>query len=161
MEDKKLSHIDGKGNPAMVDVGEKQVTKRSATARSILQLGKEIVQEISDEEIKTKKGPVFQTAIIAGTMAVKKTSDLIPMCHPLAIEKCKFKIEVISDTEVQIDCTVSLHGKTGVEMEALTGVTVAALTVYDMCKAMSHEIVISNTHLVEKTGGKSGFRTKN
>jgi cyclic pyranopterin phosphate synthase len=109
------------------------------------------------KEIQTKKGPVFQTATLAGIMAVKQTSNLIPLCHPLIIDKIKVDIQFSDNQEVVIHCTVKNTGKTGVEMEALTGASVAALTIYDMCKAMSHEIIIKETKLLKKTGGKSDF----
>ena len=156
---KTFSHLDPtSGNPAMVDVGDKQVTKRIAKAKSIVILGAEIMQHFTGTEIQTKKGPVFQTAIIAGTMAAKKTSDLIPLCHPLALENCKIEININEQDEVVVNCTVSITSKTGVEMEALTGASVAALTIYDMCKAFSHDIIIKETRLIEKTGGKSDFK---
>lgn len=158
-EEKQLTHIDpATGNPAMVDVSHKKVTRRTARARSIVVPGKEIMQMLSGGEIHTKKGPVFQTAIIAGTMAAKKTDDLIPLCHPLPIENCQVEIYVNDKHEVVIDCTAVITSKTGVEMEALTGASVAALTIYDMCKAISHDIVIKETKLMEKTGGKSDFK---
>jgi cyclic pyranopterin phosphate synthase len=113
---------------------------------------------MTGNDIQTKKGPVFQTAIIAGTMAAKKTADLIPLCHPLALEDLKIDIQVKDDSAVIIKCTAVITSKTGVEMEALTGASVAALTIYDMCKAFSHDIVIKETKLIEKTGGKSDFR---
>ena len=153
-----LSHIDSTGNPAMVDVSSKAITKRTATATSIVGLTEEIMKLLTGNEIITKKGPVFQTAIIAGTMAAKKTSDLIPLCHPLPLENCKLNIDINQHNEVVITCTASITSKTGVEMEALTGASIAALTIYDMCKAFSHDIVIKETRLVEKTGGKSDFR---
>ena len=158
--EKTFSHVDAGGNPAMVDVSAKLETKRTAQAQSIVVLGAEIMQHLTNGDIHTKKGPVFQTAIIAGTMGAKKTSDLIPLCHPLGLESCKFTIEVNSTNEVVITCTASLTGKTGVEMEALTGATVAALTIYDMCKAFSHDIVIKETKLISKTGGKNEFERK-
>lgn len=142
----------------MVDVSHKKVTRRVARAQSIVVLGEEIMQMISGDEIHTKKGPVFQTAIIAGTMAAKKTGDLIPLCHPLPLENCRVEIHVNDKQEVVIDCTAVITSKTGVEMEALTGASVAALTIYDMCKAFSHDIVIRETKLMEKTGGKSDFK---
>ncbi len=157
MNEARLSHIDASNNAAMVDVSDKQITKRTATAQSIVVLGSEIMQQLSGNDIQTKKGPVFQTAIIAGTMAAKKTSDLIPLCHPLALENCKINITVNEANEVVIQCTATITSKTGVEMEALTGASVAALTIYDMCKAMSHAIIIKETKLIEKTGGKSDF----
>lgn len=143
----------------MVDVSQKQVSLRVATARCMVYLGKEILQSLTQgEEIHTKKGPVFQTAIIAGTMAAKKTSDLIPLCHPLGLEDCQVGITIVNEQEISITCTTTITGKTGVEMEALTGASVAALTVYDMCKAFSHDIVIKNLTLIEKTGGKNDFK---
>lgn len=158
-----FTHLDEQGNPAMVDVGEKTPTKRTATARSIVVLGEAIMNHLqrstsASGEIHTKKGPVFQTAILAGMMGAKKTSDLIPLCHPLGLDHCKIGIEVNAQGEVVIECTASLTAKTGVEMEALTGATVAALTIYDMCKAFSHDIVIKETRLIEKTGGKNDYR---
>lgn len=144
----------------MVDVSDKQITKRIAKARSVVVLGDEIMQQLAGNDIQTKKGPVFQTAIIAGTMAAKKTSDLIPLCHPLALENCKVEISVNEHQEVVIECTAVITSKTGVEMEALTGASVAALTIYDMCKAFSHNIMIKETRLIEKTGGKSDFSAK-
>ena len=152
-----LSHIDAIGNPSMVDVSDKIVTKRIAKAQSIVVLGDVIMDLLQNEEIHTKKGPVFQTAIIAGVMAAKRTSDLIPLCHPLGLENCQVVVSVNEKREVVIHCTATVTSKTGVEMEALTGASVAALTIYDMCKAMSHDIIIKETRLVQKTGGKSNF----
>lgn len=142
----------------MVDVGEKKVTHRVAVAQSIVVLDEEIINQLVGDDIQTRKGPVFQTAILAGIMGAKKTSELIPLCHPLGLDNCKVNISVNDNQEVLILCTASLHGKTGVEMEALTGASVAALTIYDMCKAFSHNIVIKETRLVSKTGGKSDFK---
>ncbi|WPP52697.1 cyclic pyranopterin monophosphate synthase MoaC [Catalinimonas niigatensis] len=160
-DNQRLTHLDAKNQPTMVDVGDKAVTQRSATAQCTVVLGKEIMQELTQsggkEEIYSKKGPVFQTAIIAGTMAVKKCSELIPFCHPLPIEKCKVLIHVNDAQEVVIECTVGVTSKTGVEMEALTGANVAALTIYDMCKALSHDIVIKECKLMTKSGGKRDF----
>lgn len=153
-----LSHIDVSGNPAMVNVGEKPVTKRTAKARAMVILPLQVLALFKDHEIKTPKGPVFQTAIIAGVMAAKRTGELIPLCHPLGLENCQIQIELNEDGEVVVDCTASVTGKTGVEMEALTGATVAALTIYDMCKAMSHDIVIKEVKLMEKTGGKRPYK---
>ena len=140
----------------MVDVSSKQVTSRRANARAIVRPGQLILRHLTNDEIHTKKGPVFQTAIIAGVMGAKKTSELIPFCHPLSLEDCKINIKVEGD-RIFIHSVVATTGKTGVEMEALTAVTVAALTVYDMCKALSHEISIEEIVLMEKTGGKSDF----
>lgn len=155
---KTLTHVDGANNPTMVDVSHKVVTERVATASGLVHLPKEVQAAIHGGEIQTKKGPVLTTAIIAGTQAVKQTSQLIPFCHPLAIESIKFNLEFINPDSLKIECTVKISGKTGVEMEALTGVSVAALTVYDMCKALSHEIVISDIQLLTKSGGKSKFQ---
>ncbi|MCF6289054.1 MAG: cyclic pyranopterin monophosphate synthase MoaC [Proteobacteria bacterium] len=139
----------------MVDVSDKKITKRTATATSIVIFPAEIKHYFKDKDLVTKKGPVYHTAIIAGVMAAKKTHELIPFCHPLALENCKINIHTNSQGNAQITCSVSLHHKTGVEMEALTGVSIAALTIYDMCKALSHNIEITATKLVAKTGGKS------
>ena len=141
----------------MVDVSGKTPSDRTAVARARVRLPEAIVAHISGDEIATKKGPVFATAIIAGVMAAKKTHELIPFCHPLGLDNCKVTIE-LQDNEVLIDCYCKVHHKTGVEMEALTGASVAALTVYDMLKAMSHDIVISETQLLSKTGGKQDFQ---
>lgn len=153
-----LSHIDKNNNPAMVDVTEKPVTQRTAVARSIVSLPAEVLNHLTDGDLQTKKGSVFQVAIIAGIMAAKKTGDLIPLCHPLGLDNCNIAISINEKQEVLIDCTASITAKTGVEMEALVGASVAALTVYDMCKAMSHDIVIKETKLIEKTGGKRDFK---
>jgi cyclic pyranopterin phosphate synthase len=138
----------------MVDVGDKSVTKRTATAETRVRFPAAVANALRDQQFNTSKGPVFQTAIIAGTMAAKRTHELIPFCHPLGIESCKLAIDMEGDDAV-VRCTVSVHHKTGVEMEALTGASVAALTIYDMCKALSHDIVIADTRLVAKRGGKS------
>jgi cyclic pyranopterin monophosphate synthase len=160
MSEKTFSHIDNQLHPTMVDVSAKQITSRSATAKSIVVLTPEIMSHMQAGDIATKKGAVIQTAIIAGTMAAKNTSQLIPMCHPLGLDSCKFEITV-HNTELHILCTCRITGKTGVEMEALTGASIAALTVYDMCKAFSHDLVIKETRLISKTGGKSDFLAKN
>ena len=143
----------------MVDVSEKSITTRVATAQSIVILDETILEHFENDDITTKKGPVFQTAILAGIMAVKQTSNLIPLCHPLSISKCDVDIKLNKEKEVAILCTVKLDGKTGVEMEALTGASIAALTIYDMCKAFSHKIIIKETKLLSKTGGKSDFKS--
>jgi len=152
---KEFTHLDATGNASMVDVSTKQITARSATAVSTVFLGKEIIRQLTDGELVTKKGAVFQTAIIAGIMAAKKTSDLIPMCHPVGITDCKITIEPSTDETIEILCTCKVLGKTGVEMEALTGTSVAALTVYDMCKSFGHHMIIRETKLLKKMGGKS------
>ncbi len=153
-----FTHLNAKGNPSMVDVSEKKETKRTARAQAIVVLNDEILSHFEQNDIKTKKGSVFQTAIIAGVMGAKKTGDLIPLCHPLGMENCQVDIVLNEKREVVIECTASLTAKTGVEMEALTGATVAALTIYDMCKAFSHDIEIKSVKLMEKTGGKRDFR---
>ncbi len=153
----KFSHID-KESPAMVDVSGKEDTTRTAIAQSKVQLPEDMKEHVADNEIKTLKGPVFQTAIIAGIQGAKRTAELIPLCHLLNLSKVGIDINISNELEVTITCTVKCHGKTGVEMEALTGASVAALTVYDMCKAFSHNIIIRETRLLEKTGGKSDYR---
>ena len=154
----KFTHIGDKNQPKMVNVGDKNSTKRKAIAKATMFLGKEIISLFNDKELTTKKGPVFQTAIIAGIQAVKKTSDLIPMCHPLLINGVDIDIEIVDNENIDILCSVEIEGKTGVEMEALTGASVASLTVYDMCKAISQRMVIKEVKLVEKTGGKSDIK---
>jgi cyclic pyranopterin phosphate synthase len=155
---KKLTHVGNSGLPQMVDVGAKTPTSRTAIAIARVRFPGDVARELRDNDMRAKKGPIIDTAIIAGTMAVKRTHDLIPFCHPLAIERCDFLIEFASKTELTIRCEVSVTHKTGVEMEALTGASVAALTVYDMCKALSHEIVIAEVRLLEKSGGKRDVR---
>ena len=151
----KLNHFDSKGNAIMVDVTEKKVTERKAIAKGKIFVNDETYKRILDGNMT--KGDVLGVARIAGIMATKKTSDLIPMCHPLMLTKSQIDFE-FNEEEKSITAisTVKLSGKTGVEMEALTGVNVALLTIYDMCKAIDKNMVISDIHLVEKTGGKSG-----
>ncbi len=141
----------------MVNVGNKKITNRKAIAKATLYLGNEIIAHFNNDDIITKKGPVFQTAIIAGIQAVKKTSDLIPMCHPLQINGIDIDISITDAAHVEIVCSVEIDGKTGVEMEALTGASVAGLTIYDMCKAISQKMVIKEVKLIQKTGGKSDY----
>lgn len=152
----KLTHIDEHDRPTMVDVSDKTITERTAHARTLIDLPGPVLAAIDGEDITTRKGPVFTTAIIAGVMAAKKTHELVPFCHPLGLENCKITIAVTGRQAV-VDCRCKVHHKTGVEMEALTGASVAALTVYDMCKALSHDIVIRDTRLMAKTGGKEDF----
>ena len=156
MKKEKLSHIDNKGNPKMVDVSEKEVTRRMARAQAVVFLGKKILKAIKNNELITKKGPVFQTAIIAGVTSAKKTADLIPFCHPLGLDDCQVRITVKGE-RVIIETEARVTARTGVEMEALTAASIAALTVYDMCKALSHDIVIEEVKLLEKRGGKKDF----
>ena len=138
----------------MVDVGDKIATRREATAEARVRFPADVASTLRAQGMRSAKGPIVDTAIIAGTMAVKRTHELIPFCHPLAIERCTFDIDFAKSDELIIRCTVAITHKTGVEMEALTGVSVAALTVYDMCKALSHDIVIGDVRLIEKSGGK-------
>jgi cyclic pyranopterin phosphate synthase len=130
-----------------------------AKAQALVFLGKEIMSQLQDDELITKKGPVFQTAIIAGVMGAKRTAELIPFCHPLGLEDVQIIITPDKETVI-INATTRVTGKTGVEMEALTAASIAALTVYDMCKALSHDIVIEEVKLMEKAGGKKNFKRK-
>lgn len=155
-----FTHLDASGHPSMVNVSEKRTTHRMAKAKSIVRINEEILSHFEKEDIQTAKGPVFQTAIIAGIMAAKKTGDLIPLCHPLGLENVQIDISLQKNLEVHIYCTANIYAKTGVEMEALMGATIAALTIYDMCKAFSHDIRIKETYLVEKRGGKRDFSRK-
>ena len=157
MTSNQFSHLDADQNPTMVNIGEKGITSRSATAQAVIVLPEIVRKQLADQEIHTKKGPVIQTAILAGIMGAKKTSELIPLCHPLSLENCKVKTHFDDQGQLVIQCTANITGKTGVEMEALTGASVAALTVYDMCKAFSHDIVIKELKLMSKSGGKSDF----
>ncbi len=152
----KLTHIDAGNRPTMVDIGDKTVTQRTAVAEARVRLPTDVASALRAQGFTSKKGPVIETAIVAGVMAAKRTHELIPFCHPLAVENCKITIEAEGDSLV-IRCKVSVHHKTGVEMEALTGAAVAGLTVYDMVKALSHDIVIEGLRLLEKTGGKSDY----
>jgi cyclic pyranopterin phosphate synthase len=149
----KLTHVDELNRPSMVDVADKAVTKRTAVAESRVRFPGAVAAELRRNGFATSKGPVFHTAIVAGVMAAKRTHELIPFCHPLGIENCQVEIDMDGD-EAVVRCTVSVHHKTGVEMEALTGASIAALTIYDMCKALSHGIVIAETRLMAKHGGK-------
>ena len=142
----------------MVDVGAKMATARQAAAQAIVRFPPAVARALRAQGMRAKKGPVVDTAIVAGTLAVKRTHELIPFCHPLAIERCDFAVEFTSATELSIRCEVAVTHKTGVEMEALTGASVAALTVYDMCKSLSHEIVVTEVRLLEKSGGKRRVR---
>ena len=153
----KLSHIDKQNQPTMVDVSDKSATDRTAHARSIVEFPADVARRFSGGDIATAKGPVFSTAIVAGVMAAKRTHELIPFCHPLGLTNCKVTIELDDQQRAVVDCTCRVHHRTGVEMEALTGASIAALTIYDMCKALSHEIVIRETQLISKTGGKEDY----
>ena len=155
-----LTHLDENNRPKMVDVGAKDVTHRTATAEARVRFPPNVGAALRKSGHRTKKGPVFDTAIVSGVMAAKRTHDLIPFCHPLPLDNCAIEIDDVGRGEVVIRCQVSVHHRTGVEMEALTGASVAALTIYDMCKALSHDIEITGLRLVEKTGGKRDFKRK-
>ena len=150
----KLTHIDPDGRPAMVDVSAKPVTARQARAECLVLFPLAVAEQLRSGDGRTGKGPVVDTAIIAGTMAVKRTHQLIPFCHPLPIDGCRFAVDWLDACTLRIECTVRTTHRTGVEMEALTGATVAALTIYDMCKALSHDLVIGPAKLLAKSGGK-------
>jgi cyclic pyranopterin phosphate synthase len=151
----KLSHLDEQGRARMVDVSEKEVTSRIAVARGVIRMRPETLALILEEKIE--KGDVFSVARIAGIMAAKKTSELIPMCHPLNITSVEIELKPQeTPASVEIEATVRVDGKTGVEMEAMTAVSVAGLTIYDMCKAVDREMSIGDIRLVKKSGGKSG-----
>ncbi|HEY6453456.1 MAG TPA: cyclic pyranopterin monophosphate synthase MoaC [Steroidobacteraceae bacterium] len=153
----RLTHLDASSRPTMVDVGAKPVTHRVAVAEARVRLPAAVARALKRTGHRTRKGPVFDTAILAGVMAAKRTSELIPFCHPLAIEHCQVEIEIerapAGAALVIVRCRVEVRHKTGVEMEALTGATVAALTIYDMCKALSHDIRIERVRLLSKSGG--------
>jgi cyclic pyranopterin phosphate synthase len=149
-----FTHVDDRRQPAMVDVGGKAVTHRRAVAEARVRFPSEVAEALRESGFETSKGPVFQTAIIAGTMAAKRTHELIPFCHPLGLDHCRVEIDMDGRNEAVVRCSVGVHHRTGVEMEALTGASVAALTIYDMCKALSHDIVIAELRLVEKHGGR-------
>jgi cyclic pyranopterin phosphate synthase len=142
----------------MVDVGAKLPTARVAVAEAVVHFPDDVAEALRAGGMRSPKGPVMDTAIVAGTMAAKRTHELIPFCHPLAIERCRIEAAFVSDADLAIRCEVAITHKTGVEMEALTGASVAALTIYDMCKALSHEIVIEGVRLLEKSGGKRTVR---
>ena len=149
-----LTHLDPAGHPTMVDVTAKDVTARVARAECLVIFPDEVAQQLRKDGLRSAKGGIVDTAIVAGTMAVKKTHELIPFCHPLPIDACRFHIDWNGERTLRIDCEVKTTHRTGVEMEALTGATVAALTVYDMCKALSHAIVLGPAQLLAKRGGK-------
>lgn len=150
-----FTHFDEKGNAYMVDVSEKDVTRRSATAQGTIKVSREVMDAVLGRKIK--KGDVFTVAQVAGIAGTKRTSDLIPMCHPLSLTNAKVSFRIDEEAcSITAVCTAVTDGKTGVEMEALTGVSVTLLTIYDMCKAIDKRMEIKDIRLVEKTGGKSG-----
>ena len=151
-----LTHFDAEGNAVMVDVSEKPVTAREATAHGIITMNEEAFTAVKNGTVK--KGDVLGVARVAGIMATKRTSELIPLCHPLPLTKVKIEFELLEDRRaVEARCTVKTSGVTGVEMEALTGVSTALLTIYDMCKAVDKEMELGEIHLEKKSGGKSGL----
>jgi len=156
---KSLTHLDSSGRPAMVDVSGKAVTTREALAECRVRFPADVARQLHASKLRSAKGGIAETAIIAGTMAVKRTHELIPFCHPLPIDGCRIEVEWFDDNALRITCTVRTTHRTGVEMEALTGATIAALTVYDMCKALSHAIVVGPAKLLGKRGGKRDFGT--
>lgn len=149
-----LTHVDGQGRPRMVDVSDKATSARSASARALVVFSVDVADRLRADGMRGRKGAVIDTAIIAGTLAVKRTHELIPFCHPLPIDGCDFVIDWQDETALRIDCSVRTVHRTGVEMEAMTGASIAALTVYDMVKALSHDIVIGPVQLLAKRGGK-------
>ena len=155
-----LSHLDDAQSPRMVDVSEKSASLRTARAACRVLLPENVAAAIVGDDLVTAKGSVFQTAVLAGVMAAKKTSELIPFCHPIGLDDCSIDIRLDDDNNVSIEATTKVFHKTGVEMEALTAAGVAALTIYDMCKALSHDIVITDVQLLDKTGGKSDIHRK-
>ena len=150
-----FTHLDADQRPTMVDVSGKDPTQRSATAEARVQFPPGVAAALRDNALRSPKGPVFDTAIVAGVLGAKRTHELIPFCHPLGLESCRIVIDLEGDTAI-IRCTVSVHHKTGVEMEALTGASIAALTVYDMCKSVDRGMRIEAVRLTHKAGGKSG-----
>ncbi len=154
-----FTHLDAERHPTMVDVSEKTATKRTATAEARVRFPAPVAAALRESGLRSPKGPIFDTAIVAGVMGAKRTHELIPFCHPLGLENCRITIVLDGDTAL-IECTVSVHHKTGVEMEALTGAGIAALTVYDMCKALSHDIVIGDLRLLAKHGGKHNYTSE-
>ena len=157
--EKKLSHLDKDGTPGMVDVSHKSTTSRLAKASGKIIVGKEVMSILAKDDFNTKKGSIAQIAIIAGTMAVKNTFNTIPLCHQIPIASCKIHVDPTEDA-FYIDCTVKTNSQTGVEMEALHGVSTAALTIYDMCKALTQDMIITDVRLEKKEGGKIDFSRK-
>jgi cyclic pyranopterin phosphate synthase len=160
---RRLTHVDTDNRLQMVDVGGKRTTRRTAHAVAVVVFPADLAGLLSDGEIRTPKGPIFQAAVLAGIMGAKKTSDLIPLCHPIALDDCAVDIrprQAAPDgsVEIEVHCRARTKARTGVEMEALAGASIAALTLYDMGKAVSHGITIREIRLLEKTGGKRDYR---
>ncbi len=156
----KLSHLNHSEQPEMVDISGKISTPREAIASCRVVLGEALISQMDAGELRNKKGPVIHTAILAGIQATKLTSQLIPLCHPLPLDRAKIEIVSCGSSELLVTCTVRTSGKTGVEMEALTGASIAALTIYDMCKSANPAIEVQDLKLQKKTGGKSDFSAK-
>lgn len=156
MKKQDLTHVDASNRAGMVDISDKKTTSRSATAEAVVHVNDDIAALFDGTDINSKKGPVFQTAILAGIMGAKQTSHLIPLCHPLPLDDVKIDIH-FENRQATVRCTAKTTGKTGVEMEALTGASIAALTLYDMCKAVDKSITITDLRLLEKSGGKSDY----
>jgi len=152
-----FTHLNENSSPQMVDVGHKEGTERIALARTVIELPEKVANELDCVGMRSSKGSIFDVAAIAGTQAAKKTADLIPLCHLIPLDSVKIKLSREGERKIFVECRVKATHKTGVEMEALVGCSVAALTVYDMCKAISHEIVLGETKLIEKTGGKGNY----
>ncbi|HRQ63421.1 MAG TPA: cyclic pyranopterin monophosphate synthase MoaC [Xanthomonadaceae bacterium] len=152
-----LTHLDEAGRPRMVDIGDKQVTRRSAVAEAVVRFPATVAAELRRQDMRTAKGAIADTAIVAGVMAAKRTHELIPFCHPLPLERCKVALHWHDDVALAVTCEVAATHRTGVEMEALTGAGIAALTVYDMCKALSLDIAIDGVRLLAKHGGRRDF----
>lgn len=157
MSNNQFSHVSPEGKPQMVDVSDKPITRRTAKAAATVEVGDEILRLLRSGELVTAKGPVFQTAIVAGVSGAKQTASLIPFCHALQLEDCQINIYERAG-KIQVESTVVTTGKTGAEMEAITAVSIASLTIYDMCKAISHHITITDIRLIEKSGGKRDFK---
>ena len=151
---RRLTHVDATGRPAMVDVSGKPDTAREALAECRVRFPRDVAAQLRANGLRSAKGGIADTAVIAGTMAVKRTHELIPFCHPLPIDGCRLSVDWAGEAVLRIECRVRTVHRTGVEMEALTGATVAALTVYDMCKALSHRIVVGPAKLLGKRGGR-------
>jgi cyclic pyranopterin phosphate synthase len=161
----RFSHIGPGNRPQMVDVGGKPATRRTAHAVAVVMLPPKLARRLEGGDISTPKGPIFGAATLAGIMGAKRTSELIPLCHPLPLDNCRVDIKARApaadgSVEVEIHCRARTEARTGVEMEALTGASIAALTLYDMGKSVTHGIIIRDIRLLKKTGGKSDYRAQ-
>ncbi len=151
-----MSHLNSRGEVNMVNVAHKPVTLRTAKAKAVVVFPDEVFEKLASHEFHLPKGPLLQTAVLAGIMAAKRTGELIPLCHPIGLDSVNVEMQ-IQPNEIHVFCNTTITAKTGVEMEALTGAAIAALTIYDMCKALSHDICIRDIQLIEKKGGKHDF----